>query len=108
MVFWSRMSADKQVLTPRLVSSLSYEHKARRTMEVLDERRIMEGTRNFGRRDGQMDKEGSCEQPLTYSSDVTLDGPLREPRRLSPSPGRLPLLRHRGIAGVRQTGRMVG
>jgi hypothetical protein len=61
--------------------------------------------------EGMMDdwtRRNIHEQPLTNSSDVTLDGPLREPRRLSPSPGRLPLLRHRGIAGVRQTGRMVG
>jgi len=60
-----------------------------------------------GMMDGQT-RRITHEQPLTNSSDVTLDGPLREPRRLLPSPGRLPLLRHRGIAGVRQTGRMVG
>ena len=37
-------------------------------------------------------------QSLTHSSDVTHDGPLREPRRPLPSPGRLPRHPHRGIS----------
>jgi hypothetical protein len=97
------------VLTPRLVSSLSYKQEDGGTLKVLEEIGTMEGIQEYGRNDGRTDmEEYPYEQPLINSSDVTLDGPLREPRRLSPSPGRLPLLRHRGIAGVRQTGRMVG
>jgi hypothetical protein len=97
------------VLTPRLVSSLSYEQEECGTLKVLEEHGTMDGIQEYGRNDGRTDmEEYPYEQPLINSSDVTLDGPLREPRRLSPSPGRLPLLRHRGIAGVRQTGRMVG
>jgi hypothetical protein len=37
---------------------------------------------------------------LTSSSDVTLDGPLRVPRRLSPRPERPPRLPHRRDTGL--------
>jgi hypothetical protein len=51
------MLADNQVLTPRLVSSLSYKQEDGGTLKVLEEHKTMEGTQEHGRNDGRLDKE---------------------------------------------------